>query len=119
MPIRLNQNQAVTDSGQIELVEVDTGRTAGIATALEGPLASGTATQRVNTNGRTMATDAAGTTAYVLTTTGLSIIPIDRSVAADRPQVAQNGIVNAASLQSGGRAQYTDLHSGPQPRQHR
>jgi uncharacterized protein (TIGR03437 family) len=101
MPIRLNQNQAVTDAGQIELVEADTGRTLGVANALEGPLASGTATQRVNTNGRTMATDAAGTTAYVLTTTGLSIIPIDRTAASDRPQIAQNGVVNAASLQAG------------------
>jgi uncharacterized protein (TIGR03437 family) len=101
MPIRVNQNQTVTDAGQIELVEIDTGRTMGIATALEGPLASGTSTQSINTNGRTMATDAAGTTAYILTTTGLSVIPIDRSVATDRPQINPNGLINTASGLSG------------------
>jgi len=100
-PIRLNANAAVTDAGQIELVDVASGRTIGIANALEGPLATGTATQRVNTNGRTMAVDPTGATAYVLTTTGLSIIPIDRSLPTDRPTLQNNGVVNTANMAPG------------------
>jgi uncharacterized protein (TIGR03437 family) len=99
-PARANQNAAVTDAGVVELVDIDTGRVMGTANALEGPLATGTATQRINTNGRTMAVDAGGNTAYVLTTSGLSIIPIDRAPAADRPQVMTNGIVNTANYQA-------------------
>jgi uncharacterized protein (TIGR03437 family) len=79
---------------------VDTQRTTGIAAALEGPLASGTYNQRINTNGRTMVVDAAGTTAYAVTTAGLSVIPIYTTLPSDLPQVTRDGIVNSASLQT-------------------
>jgi uncharacterized protein (TIGR03437 family) len=45
-----------------------------------------------------MATDAQGTIAYVLTTSGLSIVPLETVPVANRPAIqAQNGVVNAAS----------------------
>jgi len=47
-----------------------------------------------------MAVDASGLTAYVLTESGLSIVPLDMVPAADRPQVSARGIVNAASYQT-------------------
>jgi uncharacterized protein (TIGR03437 family) len=100
MPIRVNQNAQATDAGTIELVNVSTGQDIGISNTLEGPLASGTSNQRVNTNGRTMVVDAAGTTAYAVTTSGLSIIPIDRTSFLNTPTISRNGVVNAASMQT-------------------
>src|SRR5262249_37872362 len=100
-PVGLKPNASTTHAGPIGMGDLDPNSTMGVATALEGPRGSGTANQRINTNGRTMAVDAAGTTAYVLTTSGLSIIPIDRTVAADRPVLQPNGVVNTASFQNG------------------
>jgi len=56
------------------------------------------ANNRQNVVGRTMVVDATGTNAYVLTASGLSIVPLDQTVpAADRPAPNQNGIVSMAS----------------------
>ena len=100
MPVRANTAALPADAGQLELVDVDTQRVLGSAAALEGPLAAAVGTQRVNVSGRTMALDAAGATAYVLTTTGLSIVTVDRSLPADRPQVNPGGVVNNANYQA-------------------
>jgi uncharacterized protein (TIGR03437 family) len=102
MPIRLNQNATVTDAGSIELVTVDVNRstttTIGMATSLEGPLSTGSVTARINTNGRTLVVDAAGTTAYAVTASGLSVMPIDRTAVLDTPTVPRNGVVNSGSM---------------------
>jgi len=76
---------------------VNTGAITRSVTALEGPLAqvNGNQTQRVT--GRSMSIDAAGTTAYALTTSGLSIIPADAVLPAERPIVNPNGVVNMVS----------------------
>jgi len=66
--------------------------------ALEGPLTQIAGAARGIVQGRTMAVDA--TNAYVLTTSGLSIIPITPVTPADRPQPAQRGIVNLGSYQT-------------------
>ncbi len=96
-PIRANQNQLATAPPTVELVDITTGATMRSSSALEGPLSAQTGTQRVNVNGRTMALDSAGTTAYLLTTSGLSIVPLDPVNAQNRPQIGQNGVVNTAS----------------------
>jgi uncharacterized protein (TIGR03437 family) len=73
-------------------------------------------TQRANINPRTMAVDSAGANAYMLTASGLSIIPIGAlpsgpggpptgppsgpSAASTRPAVNTNGVVSAANLQT-------------------
>src|SRR5260370_11566164 len=49
---------------------------------------------------RTMVIDSPGSTAYVLTTSGLSIIPLDQPAVADRPQINPKGAVNLASYQT-------------------
>jgi uncharacterized protein (TIGR03437 family) len=57
---------------------------------------------RVNlTGGRTMTVDPAGKTVYVLTTSGLSVIPIGGANAQNLPQVPGNGVVDTANFQSG------------------
>lgn len=99
-PIRTAANQLPADAGVVELVEVSTGRTIGYANALETPLAAQVGNQRVNTNGRTMAVDPSGTTVYALTTSGLSILPLERNpqaTAREVPTINRNGIVNTAS----------------------
>ncbi|MFB3826426.1 MAG: hypothetical protein ACE15B_06635 [Bryobacteraceae bacterium] len=96
-PIRTSQNQLAADAGVVELVDATNGRTIASVNALETPLAAQVGNQRVNTNGRTIAVDAAGTTAYVLTTSGLSILPLETVAARDLPAVNRNGVVSTAS----------------------
>jgi uncharacterized protein (TIGR03437 family) len=86
-----------TVSPSVEVVDVNTGAIMRSAPALEGPLAqvAGNQTQRVA--GRTLAIDVAGATAYALTTSGLSVIPLTPIAASDRPAVNPNGIVSLAS----------------------
>jgi uncharacterized protein (TIGR03437 family) len=68
------------------------------AQAVEGPLSTLVANQRLNIGARMMAVDAQATTAYVLTTSGLSIVPLTTVPATDRPIIqSPNGVVNAAS----------------------
>lgn len=96
-PVRLNQNTLPMETPAVELVDVNSGLVMRSIPALEGPAATATGNQRVNVNGRTLAVDAAGTTAYVLTTSGLSVLPMSVPSPADRPSVNANGVVSTAS----------------------
>jgi len=93
-------NAVATDAGTIEIVDAATGSAIRSAPMLEGPLSQITTGAQVTIDGRIMAVDASGLTAYVLTESGLSIVPLDMVPAADRPQVSARGIVNAASYQT-------------------
>jgi uncharacterized protein (TIGR03437 family) len=103
-PARTSANAVVTETPTVQLVDVNTGQTRGAAAVLEGPLATQVGNQRVNTNGRTMAVDAAGTTAYLLTTSGLSIAPLTTTQQAPGQsaaiQISQNGVVNVANYRT-------------------
>jgi uncharacterized protein (TIGR03437 family) len=79
------------------MVNTASGAVMRTSPALEGPASTVVGAARVNVNGRTMAVDAAGTTAYALTTSGLSIIPLDVQSQTDRPQVNPNGTVSLSS----------------------
>jgi uncharacterized protein (TIGR03437 family) len=97
-PVRLQANNPLTtEPPLVELVDVNTGNVMRQAMGIEGPISTQTGTQRVNVSGRTMAVDASGTTAYVLTTSGLSMIPLEPITAAERPVMTQPGVVNYAS----------------------
>jgi uncharacterized protein (TIGR03437 family) len=99
-PVRLQANAVATTLPTVEIVDANTGLTLRSAPTLEGPLSQvNGAAGRTIVSGRTMAVDPAGTTAYLITTSGLSIIPLDQPAVADRPTVNQRGIVNLASLQ--------------------
>lgn len=100
-PVRTSTTAPVSDAGLIELITADlttgTLRTAASALALEGPAASAVGATRLTVPGRTMAVDPAGTTAYVLTASGLSVIPLTSTSAP--PQTSTAGVVNAANFQ--------------------
>ncbi|HXB71397.1 MAG TPA: hypothetical protein VNY05_24390 [Candidatus Acidoferrales bacterium] len=92
-----------TDAGLIELVDVASQRTTATANALEGPPTLVRTGQRVNlTAARSMAVDAAGTTVFVLTASGLSVVPIGTAAASATasvtPSVAAGGVVSTANF---------------------
>ena len=96
-PVAANNNQVNTTAPQLEIVDVNTGIATLSAPALEGPVSSVTGTQRANVAGRTMAVDSTAANAYILTTSGLSIVPLDVIPPNARPVVPQNSIVSTAS----------------------
>ena len=53
----------------------------------------------VNVDGRTLVVDLADNTAYVVTNSGISIVPIDLPSRADTPLPARDGLVNLSSMQ--------------------
>ena len=101
-PIRATPTATVSDAGLIELFTADltsgTLRATASAPALEGPAVTAIGAARANTNGRTLAIDPGATTAYVLTTSGLSVIPLTASAAV--PQTTNAGVVNTANYQT-------------------
>jgi uncharacterized protein (TIGR03437 family) len=100
MPLRASAATAPSDPGLIELVEVATQRVIASAGALEGPLSAAIGTTRVNINGRTMAVDPSGSTAFVLTTSGLSMIPLSPATTQNVPQLGGLPVLNAANFSS-------------------
>ena len=98
-PTRASTTAAVATAPTVELVDATTGSLRGQgASALEGPLSTQTGTTRVNVAARTMAVDSTGSTAYLLTSSGLSIVPLSAAFNPQgRPSVNQNGVVNAGS----------------------
>ncbi len=87
-----------TDAGIIQILGLDGNPTAS-ANALEGPASVVAGNTRVVVPGRTMALDSTGTNAYILTVSGLSVIPLTAVSPASRPALAQNGVVNLANYQ--------------------
>ena len=105
-PASASATAVAADAGLIEVVNATSQQTTAAANALEGPLTAVTGTQRANINGRTMAIDPSGATVYVLTASGLQIIPFDTTGTQYIPQAPANGVVNTAnylpSVASGG-----------------
>jgi uncharacterized protein (TIGR03437 family) len=105
-PASASATAVAADAGLIEVVNATSQQTTTAANALEGPLTAVTGTQRANINGRTMAIDPSGATVYVLTASGLQIIPFDTTGTQYIPQAPANGVVNTAnylpSVASGG-----------------
>lgn len=96
-PFRTAANQALSDPGTVELVDVQTGAATRRSLALEGPTTQAVGNQRVVVDGRTMVLDATGANAYIITTSGLSIVPLDTPAATDRPLPNNGGTVSLAS----------------------
>ena len=85
-----------TTAPTVSLLDSRTGNLTGQVSALEGPLTQ-LAGGRLAVAGRTMAVDSAGTTAYAITTSGLSIIPLTQPSASAKPAISRGGVVNLAS----------------------
>lgn len=100
-PIRTSTTALPSDAGMVEIADANTGNTMRSFAALEGPISQALSTGRATTiDGRTMAVDAAGTTAYVITTSGLSVIPLTSLNTQNGPRVYPKGAVNLASYQT-------------------
>ena len=105
-PVRASATAAVTTAPTVEMVNVNSGAIMGAAAALEGPLSTQSGNTRVNISGRTLAMD--GANAFLLTTSGLSIVPLavggpgggGPPTAASLPRVNSNGIVSIANYQT-------------------
>ncbi len=101
-PIRTTATQLATDAGTIEIVDANTGAPMRAAVpTLEGPMAQATTAGRATAiSGRTLAIDSSGSTAYAITTSGLSLIPLDPIPASAQPRVNPKGAVNLATYQT-------------------
>lgn len=95
---RANATAAPTDAGLVEVIDLATQRTIATATALEGPPTAVIGNVRVNIPGRALALDAAGANAYVITTSGLSVIPLAPVSTQNAPQLAASPVVNIANF---------------------
>jgi len=91
-------NAAPADAGLAEVVDVTTFQTAASAAGLESPATIARTGQRVNVLGRSMAVDPAGANAFVITASGLSIVPMPNS-STPAPSVPASGVVNVANFQ--------------------
>ena len=91
-------NATPSDTGLVEVIDLNTSRTTATAGALEITSAVARAGARVNVLGRGMVLDSAGATAFVLTASGLSVIPLATSTTPNVPQVPGNGVVNTADF---------------------
>ena len=93
-----------TTAPTVSLADARTGNATSQFSALEGPLTQTTAIGpgggRTLTSGRTMAVDSTGAAAYMISVSGLSIIPLTTVPTAQKPVVSRGGAVNLASYQS-------------------
>ncbi len=90
---------AQLDVAALELLDPVTGQTLRSVQALEGPLSTVNGAQRVNIDGRTLVVDLADNTAYAVTSSGISVVPIDLPNRADTPLPARDGLVNLTTIQ--------------------
>jgi uncharacterized protein (TIGR03437 family) len=93
-----------TTAPAVSLADPRTGSATAQFSALEGPLTQtatiGPGGGRTLTSGRTLAVDSTGAAAYMISVSGLSIIPLTTAPTAQKPVVSRGGVVNAASYQS-------------------
>ena len=95
-PVRASITAATTDDPRttLEAYNVAAGSVALIGVAPENPVASVFGTARQNTQSRQLVVNAAGTTAYAVTLSGLSVIPLAPASQAGQPVIT--GIANAS-----------------------
>jgi uncharacterized protein (TIGR03437 family) len=98
-PASTGANATPAAAPTAQILDSTTGITTASANALEGPITQVAATGRATISGRTMAVDSSGTTAYIITTSGLSIVPLAPVSASDRPQPTARAAVNFATYQ--------------------
>ena len=95
-PIRTSITAATTDDPRttLELVNIANGTDNLVGVVPEQPLVTVLGTTRYNTTPRNMVVDSAGTTAYALTISGLSVISLAPATSATQPAIA--GIANSS-----------------------
>jgi YVTN family beta-propeller protein len=99
--IRTSITAAVTGESRatLELVNIPNGTDTEVGVVPENPAYSVFGTTRFNVNPRMMVVDSAGTTAYAITISGLSVIPLAPASSSTQPVInsGPNAIVNSAN----------------------
>jgi DNA-binding beta-propeller fold protein YncE len=99
-PVRQNITTVTKDDSRttLEIVNLQTGSDTLAGVVPENPVVNVFSTTRFNTNPRMMAVNSAGTTAYMITLSGLSVVSLTPTGTDVRPTIAPGagGIVNSA-----------------------
>jgi hypothetical protein len=97
-PVRQNITTVTKDDSRttLEIVNLQTGSDTLAGVVPENPVVNVFGTTRFNTNPRMMAVNAAGTTAYMITLSGLSVVSLTPTGTDTRPAINAGGIVNSA-----------------------
>jgi DNA-binding beta-propeller fold protein YncE len=99
-PVRQNITTVTRDDSRttLEIVNIKTGEVALAGVVPENPVVNVFGTTRFNTVPRQMVVDSAGTTAYIITLSGLSVVSLSPIGADTRPAIAggARGVVNSA-----------------------
>ena len=99
-PVRQNITTVTRDDSRttLEIVNLQTGSDTLAGVVPENPVVNVFGTTRFNTNPRMMVVDSAGTTAYMITLSGLSVVSLAPTGADTRPTIntGARGIVNSA-----------------------
>ena len=99
-PVRQNITTVTRDDSRttLEMVNLQTGEDTLAGVVPENPVVNVFGTTRFNTNPRMMVVDSAGTTAYMITLSGLSVVSLAPTGTDTRPAIATGarGIVNSA-----------------------
>jgi uncharacterized protein (TIGR03437 family) len=82
------------------MVDVTSGNTMFTTTTLEGRLSTVSGNGRSAISARGMVVDSAGATAYMLTTSGITVTPMTPQSPATAPVLSNNGVVNAGNYQA-------------------
>ncbi len=95
-PVRQSITTVTTDDPRttMEIINLQTGSNTLAGVVPENPVVNVFGTTRFNTNPRMMAVNSAGTTAYMITLSGLSVVSLTPTGTDTRP--AMTGIVNSA-----------------------
>lgn len=98
-PVRSSITATTIDDSRttLEMVDIAAGSDALVAVVPENPVASVFGTTRFNANPRMMVVDSAGTTAYAITLSGLSVISLAPSGPTTQPTITPGakGVVNS------------------------
>jgi len=99
-PVRQNITTVTRDDARttLEVVNLETGEDTLAGVVPENPVVNVFGTTRFNTNPRMMAVNSAGTTAYTITLSGLSVVSLTPTGTDTRPAIdtGARGIVNSA-----------------------
>jgi len=97
-PVRQSITTVTRDDPRttLEMVNLITGEDSLAGVAPENPQVEVFGTTRFNTNPRQMVVDSAGTTAYAITLSGLSVISLAPTGTGTQPAIAAGGIVNSS-----------------------
>src|SRR5664279_2313001 len=99
-PVRQNITTVTRDDARttLEVVNLETGEDTLAGVVPKNPVVNVFGTTRFNTNPRMMAVNAAGTTAYMITLSGLSVVSLTPTGTDTRPAIdtGARGIVNSA-----------------------